>query len=174
MTILKSFFALSVSILLFTSCKEAVDAPKTDVIATTEKPAIPSERLETTSFNIEGMTCAIGCAKTIQKELSELDGIQTATVDYDKKLATVSFDTSVQTPEKIVKAVEASGDGLTYKVSNVKSSGNKAMLFEQDQEKDKDGKSSCSSDKKDAKDGKSSCCSKKKKKEKENKNSGKM
>jgi len=41
--------------------------------------------VETASFTISGMTCAIGCAKTIQDELSETDGVQKATVDFDKK-----------------------------------------------------------------------------------------
>lgn len=170
MNILKSIFALSVSVLLFTSCKEAVDAPKSVVATSTEKPAIPAEKLETASFTIEGMTCAIGCAKTIQKELSELNGVQSAAVDYDKKLATVSFDNSIQTTEKIVKIVEASGDGLTYKVSDVKSSKNKAMLYLQDQEKEKkdNKKKSCSSDEKASKE-KKGCCSKKKSSDNESK-----
>ena len=169
MNITKSILALSV--VLFTSCKQTASAPKVDVVATTEKSSAPIAKLETTSFTIDGMTCAIGCAKTIQEELSELDGVQKATVDFDKKLATVSFDASKQTPEKLVKVVEATGDGQTYKVSNVKSSGDKAMLVIQDQEKEKkeDKKKSCSADEKKSKDGKSGCCSKKKHCEKEDK-----
>ena len=67
------------------------------------------------------MTCAVGCAKTIEEELSGLDGVQKATVDFDKKLATVTFDKTVQTPEKLTEVVQATGDGKTYKVSNMKS-----------------------------------------------------
>jgi copper chaperone CopZ len=67
------------------------------------------------------MTCAIGCAKTIQEELSGLEGVQTATVDFEKKLATVSFDKTKQTPESLTKIVQATGDGKTYIVSNMKS-----------------------------------------------------
>ena len=66
------------------------------------------------------MTCAIGCAKTIQEELSALDGVQTATVDFDKKLATIVYDKTMQTPESLTKTVETTGDGKTYKVSNMK------------------------------------------------------
>ena len=65
------------------------------------------------------MTCAIGCAKTIEKELSDTDGVQKAAVDFDKKQATVSFDTSIQTPASLTKIVEATADGKTYKVSNM-------------------------------------------------------
>lgn len=175
MNFTKSLLALSLSAMLFVSCKQTDSAPKTEangeVVATSEKKAAPIAKLETTSFNIEGMTCAIGCAKTIEKELSEMEGVQKATVDFDKKLATVSFDAVKQTPETLVKVVEATADGKTYKVSNVKSSRDKAMLFPQDQDKDKKDKKkkSCSADDRKSKDGKPSCCSKKKHCEKDEK-----
>ena len=75
---------------------------------------------ETATFHIEGMSCAIGCAKTIEKKLSEMNGVQKATVDFDKKTAVVDFDATIQTPEKLTKAVESTGDGETYKVSQMK------------------------------------------------------
>jgi copper chaperone CopZ len=50
-----------------------------------------------------------------------MDGVQKATVDFDKKTANVAFDGSKQTLEKLLKAVETTGDGKTYKVSNMKS-----------------------------------------------------
>lgn len=164
MNFTQSFIALTVSSMLFVSCKQTESAPKTEAINASEKIATPIAKLETTSFTIEGMTCAIGCAKTIEKELSEMDGVQKATVDFDKKLATVSFDATKQSPESLVKVVEATADGKTYKVSNVKSSGDKAMLLHQDQEKKEEQKKSCSASKK----GKS-CCSKKKHCEKDDK-----
>ncbi len=124
MNITKSIALLAFSGLLLTSCKDKTT--ETTVTATTTaaapkvKKEIAAENLKETSFSIEGMTCAIGCAKTIQEELSALDGVQTATVDFDKKLATVTFDKTVQTPESLTKIVEATGDGKTYTVSNVK------------------------------------------------------
>ncbi|KAB1156094.1 heavy-metal-associated domain-containing protein [Flavobacterium luteum] len=165
MNFTKSIFALCLSIVLFTSCKQTNSEPKEEA---TEKNATPVAKLETASFNIEGMTCAIGCAKTIEKELSETEGVQKATVDFDNKLATVSFDATKQTAETLVKVVEATADGKTYKVSNVKSSGNKAMLLVQEPEKKEDQKKSCSADSKKAIKGKG-CCAKKKHCEKEEK-----
>jgi copper chaperone CopZ len=38
------------------------------------------------------MTCAVGCAKTIQEDLTQLEGVQKATVDFETKIATVTFD----------------------------------------------------------------------------------
>ncbi len=40
-----------------------------------------------------------------------------------------------QTPETLLETVEAQADGKTYKVSNVKSSGDKAMLYKEKERK---------------------------------------
>jgi mercuric ion binding protein len=135
MNFTKSIAAVVIASLLFISCKNNSETTKTG-IATTETTApkvkkdpsdseqpkeIAAANLQTASFKVEGMTCAIGCAKTIQEELTELDGVQIATVDFDKKLATVTFDKTVQNPESLTKVVQATGDGKTYKVSNMKS-----------------------------------------------------
>ncbi|HEX9152412.1 MAG TPA: heavy metal-associated domain-containing protein [Flavobacterium sp.] len=113
--------------LLFVSCKKntAETTPTATTATATTAPKVKKEiaavNLQTASFKVEGMTCAIGCAKTIESELSDLDGVQKATVDFDKKLATVTFDKTVQNPESLTKVVEATADGKTYKVSDMKS-----------------------------------------------------
>ena len=114
----KLILALTFSGAAFVSCKQMGSAPNEVAENTAAKPAINPEKLETSTFTVDGMTCAIGCAKTIEKELSESPGVQKATVDFDKKLAIVSFDNSIQTPVTIKKIVEATADGKTYKVSN--------------------------------------------------------
>lgn len=126
MNFTKSILIVKLAGLLFVSCKEKTKAPvltskATETTAPKVKKEIAVANLQTASFNIEGMTCAIGCAKTIQEELTGLDGVQTATVDFDKKLATVTFDKTIQTPEKLTTVVQATGNGKTYKVSNMKS-----------------------------------------------------
>lgn len=124
MNILKSILIVILTSLLFVGCKEksteTVSDSKTETDAPKVKKEIASANLQTASFNIKGMTCAIGCAKTIQEELNSLDGVQTATVDFEKELATVSFDKTVLSPDKITKVVEAAADGKSYKVSNMK------------------------------------------------------
>ena len=107
--------------LLFTSCKKTESESTTEATAITEKTVAAAVKPETASFNIEGMTCAMGCAKTIEKELAGLDGVQKATVDFETKTATVEFDGTIQSTESLVKVVEATGDGTTYKVDNIKS-----------------------------------------------------
>lgn len=120
----KSILTITLASLLFMGCKEKtsekVSVLDTETNAPKVKKEIAAANLQTVSFIIEGMTCAIGCAKTIEEELNGLDGVQTATVDFEKKLATVTFDKTSLTPESITKIVEATGDGKTYKVSKMK------------------------------------------------------
>jgi len=121
----KIITALAISCLVLVSCKKEEDKSLAVINAEKTTPkehkAIAAENVQTASFNIEGMTCAVGCAKTIEQKLTDLDGVEKATVDFDKKLATVTFDKTVQTPETLTKVVQETGDGKTYKVSNIKS-----------------------------------------------------
>lgn len=125
MNFTKSILTITLASLLFVGCKEKtsenVSESATETNAPQAKKEIATANLQTASFTIEGMTCAIGCAKTIEEELNGLDGVETATVDFEKKLATVSFDKTILTPESLTKVVEATADGKTYKVSNMKS-----------------------------------------------------
>lgn len=125
MKISKILIAATIAGLLFVSCKKEEDKSLQVVNAEKSTPKehkpIAAENLQTASFKIDGMTCAVGCAKTIEEELANLDGVDKATVDFDKKTATVSFDKTIQNPESLTKVVQETGDGKTYKVSNFKS-----------------------------------------------------
>lgn len=125
MNFTKSLLALGIASTLCFSCKDNAAKPtvdKAEAKATTEKNAVAAQP-ETASFKIDGMTCAIGCARTIEEKLSKMDGVQKASVDFDKKQATVEFDGAVLNAEKLTKAVESTGDGETYKVSEMKTKG---------------------------------------------------
>jgi len=164
MKLTSSLCAIAVAAILFTSCKQTASEPKTEgaanAVASTEKAA--AVKPETASFSIEGMSCAIGCAKTIEKELSGMEGVQKASVDFETKKATVEFDATKLSPESFVKTVEAAADGKTYKVSNVTSSGDHAMLFDQEEVKKGDKKAKGDKTEATAKTEKKSCCSAKK------------
>jgi mercuric ion binding protein len=122
MKISKSIFALALSTMLFVACNKNTASKPADESdeATTKKEIAAAVKPETASFTIDGMTCPEGCAKTIEKKLSEMEGVQNAKVDFDKKQATVNFDLDKLTSDDLVKAVQTTGDGQTYKVSNVK------------------------------------------------------
>ena len=121
MNFFKSIVTITLASLLFLGCKEKTSDAVSDAAAENSIPKvkkeIPVANLQTSNFSIEGMTCEIGCAKTIEKELNALDGVQ----NFKKKSATISFDKTILKTENISKVVEATGDGKTYKVSNMKS-----------------------------------------------------
>lgn len=152
-------FAAALPALLLGACKDTESVPAQTAETTQEVAAKP----ETASFSIEGMSCAMGCARTIEKKLAKLEGVNSAKVDYDSKTAKVDFDAARLSPEKIVETVESAADGETYKVVNLKSTGDQALaIFDQEKKKDepkssdKNEKKSCSSGK-----DKKGCCAKK-------------
>ena len=123
MNFTKSILSLVLASSLFISCKDMSSKPTENKEANVEKKITAAVKPETASFKIDGMTCAIGCAKTIEEKLSKMNGVQKATVDFDKKQATVDFDSSILTPQKITAIVESCADGETYKVSEIKIKG---------------------------------------------------
>ena len=65
---------------------------------------------------IEGMTCAHGCAATIEKNLNKTEGVSKAVVDFDSKTATISFDAHKLSKESLISVIEGSNGGDSYKV----------------------------------------------------------
>ena len=77
-------------------------------------------KMQTASFTIDGMTCAMGCAKTIENKLAEQEGVGQAVVDFDTKIATVKFDAEKQSLESLTKTIEGVAGGDSYKVTESK------------------------------------------------------
>ena len=73
--------------------------------------------LATANFTIEGMTCAVGCAKTIESKLIETEGVQEAVVDFESKIATVSYDKTKLNITSLTATIEKVAGGDAYKVS---------------------------------------------------------
>ncbi|WNM19405.1 heavy-metal-associated domain-containing protein [Flavobacterium capsici] len=123
MKLTSSLVTLALSSFLLISCKETGNKAEieTNTASVTEssKPNVVAKP-EVATFKIDGMSCAIGCAKTIEKKLNKTEGVQEANVDFEKKEATVSFDAAVVSPEKLQEIVEKTADGKTYKVSDLK------------------------------------------------------
>ncbi|RZJ64088.1 MAG: heavy-metal-associated domain-containing protein [Flavobacterium sp.] len=127
MKIVKSISFLALAAVMMVSCKD--NAAKDGTIETTPADSTVTDttmvketaaNLHTATFKIDGMTCPMGCAATIEKKLADLDGVDKATVDYDKKTATVSFDPAKQSAESLTTTVEKIAEGA-YKVSDMKS-----------------------------------------------------
>ena len=70
------------------------------------------------SLEIEGMVCAVGCAKFIEKTVAELDGVSECNVDFENGIAQVSYASSDLTEAEIVQAINELNDGQ-YQVNDV-------------------------------------------------------
>ncbi len=58
---------------------------------------------QTVSMSVEKMTCAL-CPVTVRKAIERVDGVQHVDVDFDAKLATVSFDDTKTTAADVAQA----------------------------------------------------------------------
>ncbi|AXG68476.1 copper-exporting P-type ATPase A [Kordia sp. SMS9] len=110
--------------LAIVSCKDS-NTPKTitiDTQATTVKKEASKEDLAANynkaEFKIDGMTCAIGCAKRIESKLASMEGVKSATVDFEQKLAMVEYNEEKVDFDALVGTV-AKVPGK-YKVSDMK------------------------------------------------------
>jgi mercuric ion binding protein len=133
MNLTKKLSLIAITALLFASCKNtakdgSIETPADSTATDTTDAKETAANLETASFKIDGMMCPQGCAATIEKKLAKMDGVEKASVDFEKKTATINFDPAKQTAESFVQTVEKMGE---YKVSDVKSSGDKAYYVPQ-------------------------------------------
>lgn len=96
------------------SCKEESTSELKE--NATVKTEVLAENLETATMSIEGMTCEVGCAKLIEGKLTGAAGVTEAKVDFETKIATVTFDKSQQNLESLTKVIEKTGGGDLYKV----------------------------------------------------------
>ena len=62
------------------------------------------------------MSCEVGCAKTIEKKLAKLDGVNKANVDFKKEIASIEFDKTKIDNALLISTVNSIGDNETYKV----------------------------------------------------------
>ena len=167
MKTLKGISIFMLAATLFVGCKQTSNEQKETTVENTEAVSATdiSGTMQKATFQIEGMSCAIGCAKVIEGKLSKMDGVKNAKVDFDSKTATLEFNEAKQDTESIKKMVEEIANGA-YKVENMSIVKDLAMVDQDDKTTQKKGCSthkdgkSCS-DKKTT-DGKKSCCKDKK------------
>ena len=150
MKILKLVIVIVIFSATVWSCKNETEAQvKTiEIEETTGKSEIADDAiLAKAEFNIEGMTCAIGCAKTIEKKLAKMEGVKSAKVDFDKKLAMVEYDEAKVTTSSLENIVTNASD--TYSVNDMKTvesfstDGAKAACDHKGKECKEEGKAAC-------------------------------
>ncbi len=122
MKTLKNIFLILLVTVFATNCKNntAPEVVTIEVETATENivELDPNATYVKAEFTVNGMTCEIGCAKTIEKKLAKLEGVKFASVNFDEKLAMVEFDEAKVSPEIIKETVTKIAD--IYKVSDMK------------------------------------------------------
>ena len=86
------------------------DATQQEVIAANYKSL---------EVEIEGMTCEIGCARTIQSKLSKIKGVSYSKVSFEAKKGQFTYDSNILSKDEIITKISGIGGGDLYSVSGV-------------------------------------------------------
>ncbi len=92
---------------VYYSCSNQAGEGKGNLVSTAEM-----------NITIDGMTCASGCAKTIEKTVAALAGVTYSRVNFEENTATFKFDDSKTSEKEILEAIAALNEGQ-YKVTQV-------------------------------------------------------
>ena len=108
MKFLKNILSVTFILILLSSCKTDKKVEIKTINVSSEKISQmldPNAVYSKAEFSIKGMTCEMGCAKTIEKKLAKMYGMKSATVDFKNELALVEFDVAKINPLSITKTV---------------------------------------------------------------------
>lgn len=122
MNTMKNILSLLLIATLIFSCKNEVKPEVKTVEVNSAKELDPNATYGKAEFTIDGMTCAIGCAATIEKKIAKMDGVKSSVVDFDRRLAMVEYDEAKVTPTSLAETVTKVAD--IYKVSDMKTVAN--------------------------------------------------
>ena len=112
---MKRISILLCCILSFVSCKQKGPEVKTIEVTVPQEIVLNTEALVKSELQITGMTCAIGCAASIEKKLKATPGIQSATVSFESELAQIVFDPNWIQDQELSTVVQSVGP--VYKVT---------------------------------------------------------
>ena len=113
MKIQQLFATILIAVFTLSSCN--TETKKTPEVIVTKTP-----KMEKVAINISGMTCEIGCAKTIQSKLSKKAGIASAKVIFKDSLGLVEFDANTISAEDINTFINGIAGGGLYTVKSSK------------------------------------------------------
>jgi periplasmic mercuric ion binding protein len=100
--------------LLIVSCTSKNPEKKSVSHTAETKVTMSDKNLSNISFQVEGMTCEVGCAARIEKKVAAMEGVATSKVDFEAKTAYVSFDPTTTSFDNVKTTIESLGDD--YKV----------------------------------------------------------
>jgi Cu+-exporting ATPase len=105
--------------LLLASCTSKNPTKKTVSYSDETKMEMASENLSNISFQVDGMTCEVGCAARIEKKVAAMEGVAMSKVDFEAKTAYISFDPATTSFDNVKATIESLGDD--YKVGEATS-----------------------------------------------------
>ena len=112
---MKRISILLCCILSFFSSKQKTPEVKTIEVTVPQEVVLNMEALVKSELQITGMTCAIGCAASIEKKLNATPGIQSATVSFESALAQIVFDPNWIQDQELSTVIQSVGP--LYKVT---------------------------------------------------------
>lgn len=100
-----------VGLFAFNSCQSNAE-PKTIAIEKkAKKTEVLAENREEVEMKVEGMVCAMGCAKFIEDKVADLDGIIASNVNFEEGVAKFEFDKTATDSKEIKKFINGIHDG---------------------------------------------------------------
>jgi Cu+-exporting ATPase len=115
---MKKNLILLITIVVTISCKQAIPEIKIIEITKAQEVVLNSDNLIKSELKITGMTCAIGCAATIEKKLNKTPGIQSAKVDFENAIAQIIFDPNWIKDQELTNIIQEVGSA--YEVTDNK------------------------------------------------------
>jgi mercuric ion binding protein len=127
---MKRFSIITLSFLILLGCSSDPTANTDEAAVMADVPVTVSEikvgnvdDVKTVAeLEIEGMTCAIGCAKMIKKTVSDLDGVKIAEVNFDADnpidIAIVEYNPEEINELEMAAVIQSLVDGQ-YKVNKI-------------------------------------------------------
>lgn len=61
-------------------------------------------------YEVSGMVCEIECARPIKQALSKMKGVEKASVNFEKKIATIYYDDNIVSREDFKRKIESLND----------------------------------------------------------------
>ena len=115
---MKNLLYVILCVTLF-ACGNATPNAEATPVATTNTVVDGTNKTEAV-FSISGMTCAAGCGGKIQKELQNLNGVVTTSLDFvedrDVNVVKVEFDPAVVKETDMTNIVNTIADGQYHVV----------------------------------------------------------
>ena len=114
---MKTLFSILAFTFFLFSCNDAKKELTNDKTSD-EKQEIAAS-YKSIAIEIEGMTCEIGCAKTIESKLSKTKGITYSKVSFEDKVGQFTYDENKISKEDIAKKIAGIGGGALYKATKI-------------------------------------------------------